>query len=124
MRFLIDNALSPTVARALSEAGHDAVHVRDRGLQSAADKDLVDLAAQEDRVVVSADTDFGTILALRNTARPSFILFRGDTERRPPDQAAVLLTLLPQLLSVLDSGAIVVITGTRIRIRNLPVRPE
>ena len=123
MRFLVDNALSPTVARVLGSAGHDAVHVRDRGLQAASDSEVVDLAEREDRIVVSADTDFGTILTLRDVAHPSFILFRGDVERRPEQQATVLLNTLPQLQSALESGAIVVLTGTRIRIRSLPVKP-
>jgi predicted nuclease of predicted toxin-antitoxin system len=37
VRFLIDNALSPEVARLPSKAGHDAVHVRDYGLSAAED---------------------------------------------------------------------------------------
>ncbi len=39
MRFLIDNALSPLVAQALLNAGFDAVHVREIGLQ--AEEDIV-----------------------------------------------------------------------------------
>ena len=48
MKFLIDNALSPTVRAALQEAGHDAVHARDRGLHAAEDDVLFLLAADEE----------------------------------------------------------------------------
>lgn len=63
MRFLVDNALSPLVSAELGRAGHDAVHVRERALAAADDDVIFDLAVTEARVVVSADTDFGTILA-------------------------------------------------------------
>jgi predicted nuclease of predicted toxin-antitoxin system len=83
MRFLIDNALSPVVAEGLRQADHDAIHVRDLGLAAADDETIFDHADRDQRVIVSADTDFGTILAMRNTARPSVILFRGATPRNP-----------------------------------------
>jgi predicted nuclease of predicted toxin-antitoxin system len=81
MKWLIDNALSPAVAEGLRHAGHDAIHVRDFGLATAEDAEIFDHAAQQDRVIVSADTDFGTLLALRSKAKPSIVLFRGATPR-------------------------------------------
>ena len=94
------------------------------GLQAAPDTEIIDLATAEDRIVVSADTDFGTILTLRGASKPSFVLFRGDAERRPASQAAALMKHLPEIEGPLESGAIVVISAARIRIRQLPVRSE
>lgn len=65
MKFIIDNALSPIFANKLREAGHDVMHVRDINMQASSDEEIFDLAAREDRVVVTADTDFGTLLAKR-----------------------------------------------------------
>ena len=120
MKFLIDNALSPKLAALLVEAGHDAVHVRAVGLARAEDPEVLRHAALEERVLVSADTDFSTILALRSQAKPSFILFRGAQERRPEEQATLLLGKLPIMQPYLGSGAVVVISPDRIRIRNFP----
>ena len=121
MKFLVDNAISPTVAEALRNAGHDAVHVRQYGLQAAADDEVFARASDEQRVLVSADTDFGTLLALRQGTRPSVILFRGSSPRRPTDQASILLANIEALQADLEEGCIAVIEPARLRVRRLPI---
>jgi predicted nuclease of predicted toxin-antitoxin system len=39
-------------------------------MQAATDEEIFEVAINEGRTIVSADTDFGTILALRRTAQP------------------------------------------------------
>lgn len=120
MKFLIDNALSPSMAEGLIKAGYNAVHVRDLGMGMDTDKEIMDFALKEDRIIISADTDFGTLLALRDLAKPSFILFR-KSDKRPLSLLLQILAYLEQLEDTLENGAIVVIEDNRIRIRLLPI---
>ena len=89
MKFLIDQCLSPT------------------------------LAESESRVLVSADSDFGEILTIGTKRNLSLILFRGEFEPRSQEQASLLLSSLPQLSDLLEKGSIVVITQSRLRVREL-----
>ncbi len=90
-------------------------------MQAATDEEIFDLAAGEGRVIVSADTDFGTILALRRTAELSVVIFRRTSGRRPSEQAMLLLEQLPRVVDALERGSVVVIEEDRLPIRALPI---
>lgn len=120
MKFLVDECLSPTLATNLRQAGHDAVHIADLGMCGAQDTVVMQVARIQRRVLLSADTDFGELLARSNDDRPSVVLFRGH-EVEPATMAVILLANLDQIEELLTVGAIVVILDDRIRVRRLPL---
>jgi predicted nuclease of predicted toxin-antitoxin system len=120
MRFLIDNALSPIIAKGLIDSGYDAIHVREIGMASAADSVIINYALKNKRIVVSADTDFGTLLALNDSLKPSFILFK-RSDKRPVILLELLLNSLEALREDLEKGAVAVLEDSRIRLRKLPI---
>jgi predicted nuclease of predicted toxin-antitoxin system len=121
VNFLIDSSLSPQLAELLRQAGHDSVHVRRYGIHKADDEVIFDRATQEERVLVSADTDFTAMLAGRQVAKPSVILIKRSSERRPEAQAELILANRPVIAELLDQGSVIVFEDHRLRSRALPL---
>ncbi len=90
-------------------------------MQRAPDHLVLARAADEDRVVVSADSDFGALLAAQEASRPSFILFRETNLLRAEDYADVLVPALPLLEPELRTGCVAVFRSGRLRVRSLPI---
>ncbi|MFO7778564.1 MAG: DUF5615 family PIN-like protein [Nitriliruptoraceae bacterium] len=123
MRLLIDENLSPRVARLLREAGHDAAHVVEVGLDNTDDAVILSAAADDARIIVTADTDFGALLAARGTASPSVVMLRSSDHLTPDEQAHLVAVVLTRVRGELEGGAIASVTPDRIRLRSLPIAP-
>lgn len=121
MKLLLDANLSPEVGRRLKEAGHDAIHVADIGLLTATDPEILQAAAKEERILLTADSDFGALLALGSLASPSVLLLRSADHLRAGEQAELVQANLPQIAEDLKKGAIVSLTRDRLRVRELPI---
>jgi predicted nuclease of predicted toxin-antitoxin system len=63
MRFLADMGISQRVVEWLRAVGHDAMHLRDEGLQTLPNGEIFQKGAREQRIVLTFDLDFGEILA-------------------------------------------------------------
>lgn len=122
MRFLVDANLSPRVATWLSGEGFESIHVGDVDLLTATDQAILDYAAANGLVIISADSDFGELLAVsRGAVRPSVVLLRSADRLTPDQQAAILVANLAAVADELKTGALVSIARGRVRIRSLPI---
>src|SRR5579875_3568097 len=124
MKFLLDAKLSPQLIAPLRAAGHDAIHVAALDLLSVADEVIFERAARHHWTVVTADTDFSMLLALRRSTGPSVVLLRRVAELPWSAHAELLIANIDAVLDDLDRGAIVSLSPTRLAVRLLPMEPH
>jgi predicted nuclease of predicted toxin-antitoxin system len=121
VRFLVDQNLSARVAELLGELDHDAVHTSSLGLEVADDEAVLARARDDDRVLISADSDFGMILAATRAQRPSVLYIRRSQGRRVEQVVQLIADSLEIVEEALHDGSLVVLGDGSVRIRQLPV---
>ena len=117
MRFLLDEcAASKPLHTTLVELGHDVLSVRDH-FPRASDEELLMLAYEEKRVLITEDNDFGELVFLHGLPHPAIVRLVGMT---PLQRARIIRTLIERHSDAMLKGTTIVVTGERMRIR----RPE
>lgn len=98
MRFLLDVNVGRRVAEALQAAGHDALRLA-LSNATAEDPDVLAMAVEGGRILVTFDRDFGELIFARGLPVPPAVIY---LRYRPRDVLAVIDRLLP----LLDFGAL------------------
>ncbi|BCL36137.1 DUF5615 family PIN-like protein [Nostoc sp. MS1] len=123
MKLLLDQGLPLSAAGLLKSVGIDTVHVSEIGLSTAEDTEIIQIAREAGRIIITLDADFHTLLAIDEANSPSVIRIRIERLR-----AQALTDLLRKVINEcadeLNQGVAVTVEPTRIRIRRLPLVPE
>ena len=99
MKFLVDMNLSPGWIDLLVNSGFQAVHWSTIGRGNESDAELMHWAAEHAHVVLTADLDFGAILAATQRRQPSVIQIRADVPTPATAGEAVLSAIRPPCAS-------------------------
>lgn len=117
MRILADECCARAVVDAMRAAGLDVRYAAERDARSA-DTDLLSLANDEQRIVVTEDYDFGDLLFRDRLPAPgAVILFLPSLA--PVDRAKRLMAVL-QAAEIAFDGKLTIIEKRRVRQRALP----
>jgi predicted nuclease of predicted toxin-antitoxin system len=120
VKLLADMNVSLLTVEWLRSCDHEAIHVREQGLQRATDELILRKAREEQRVLITMDLDFGYLMAVSGEQLPSVILLRlgNETSERVNERLASVLRL-----EHLDwtSGLFVTVTDSNLRVRQLPL---
>ncbi|MFC1762288.1 DUF5615 family PIN-like protein [Planctomycetota bacterium] len=113
MRFLVDECTGPAVAHWLCDQGHDVFSVYDtvRGID---DDQVIKIALEQDRIIITNDKDFGEKVYRDNKAHRGVILLR-LTDERSVSKINVIANLLKSYAERLP-GMFIVVSEKRIKL--------
>ena len=116
MRWLADENIQDVIVEHLRAAGEDILTVAELDL-SAADPLVVGHALAHNRLLLTADKDFGDLVVRQKQAIPGVVLLRLHAVPLI-ERAVIIITVIEQLGPRL-SGSFTVIHRDRVRIRPL-----
>ncbi|MEX1322683.1 MAG: DUF5615 family PIN-like protein [Synechococcaceae cyanobacterium] len=116
MRILLDAQLPRSLVRPLERSGCDVLHTLElpEGNRSA-DSMISSIADRDGRVVFSKDADFVRSHLLRGTPARLLIVATGNIGNQ--DRAALLLRVLPQLISLFEHHVLIELSRKTLIVR-------
>jgi predicted nuclease of predicted toxin-antitoxin system len=97
MRFKLDENLPGEVASLLTVAGHDVHTVWQEGLSGSSDSDIASVCHEEDRILITLDTDFCNILNYPPERYSGIVVLRVFDQSKPAVMRIISQLLIPSL---------------------------
>ena len=121
MKFLVDKTLSPKTVDFLKMKGYKTIRVNEviQG-QKIEDDIIFNYALKKNYCIITADLDFGEILAFTQSKKPSTIILRLE-DPRINNVNRILEESLPKVQETIKKGSIIILDDKKIRIRELPI---
>jgi len=114
MIFVLDvRAAFLRLQNSLAAQGHDVLSALERNPR-ATDEEILALAMEEKRMLVTEDKNFGELVFVRRLPHPCIVRFVG---MRVPEKVTVMQELIEQHAGAMSEGALIVVTPRRVRIR-------
>jgi predicted nuclease of predicted toxin-antitoxin system len=121
MRFVVDEPLPRSVARAIQQTGSEATDVRDVHLRGATDQQILHYARKHGAVVVTADVGFADARLITSRDHPAIVLVRSRTSASGKQYGTEIANVLATLSDEQLTASIIVIEPGSVRIRKVDV---
>ena len=121
MKFLADMGISPKTVDFLIALGFESIHLRALKLNKMLDSEILNKAKNEGFILLTHDLDFSELVAASKAKLPSVIIFR-LRNMQPNNVNSTLKKIVTNHSSALKQGAIISVTDSQIRVRQLPIK--
>lgn len=117
MQFLADESCDFAIVHALRTVGHDVTAIAELS-SGISDREVIEMARSEDRVVLTEDKDFGQLVFAALAGSSGVVLVRYPTTARATLGASVIR--LVETMGARLRGVFATLSPGRVRVNRLP----
>ena len=120
LEFLANMNISPLTVEGLRKIGWNIIRVSEILDRKTKDIEILTYAQDHNKVLITQDLDFSTLLALRGFKKPSVINLRLGNAR-PGFVMDRIIEIVSEMEKELEEGIVISVDETSARYRNLPI---
>lgn len=114
LKLLTDENIAKSLVKALREKGYDVKDIKEENLFGISDREVIKKAKEDDRIILTHDTDFGNLLNYPLQSHQGVVLIR----YRNQSPHYVIARLIPLLDTIKNKvkGSLIIVTEDLVKI--------